>query len=55
MTREEADLLIEMNRLRKPANAPPLPPTSLSSMIDHPDTRYFPKTPAQTAPPVPNP
>jgi hypothetical protein len=51
MTREEVDMLIELNRVRKPANAPPLPPTSLSSMIDHPDTKYFP--PSMQSPPAP--
>jgi hypothetical protein len=50
MTREEVDMLIELNRVRKPANAPPLPPTSLSSMIDHPDTKYFPPSMQQPQP-----
>jgi hypothetical protein len=53
MTREEVDLLIEMNREKnRGKNFPPLPPTSLSPFIDHPDTKSFPPS---FQPPTPNP
>jgi len=54
MTREEVDLLIEINREKnRGKNMPPLPPTSLSPFIDHPDTKHFP--PSMQPPPAPQP
>jgi hypothetical protein len=50
---EAVALLIEANRERNRGTfKPPLPPTSLSHLIDHPDTQYFPPS-MQAQPPQP--